>query len=124
MPNLIQKYISDSKEAFGKEFPFFEAEKYCKDCEIEQTSTKINKRNKLKSFLTSSLNGLADMIAKEVDSKRSFPSKMFQIYEGKMPFAVFEGKADEKEKYQIFKLGFNDAISQVLSLLTEAKEEK
>lgn len=64
-------------------------------------------------------------IEKKLDDMRSFPAEMFQLYKGKMPFVVMEGKADENEKFQIFRLGFIDAVNQIKSsLLKESDSSK
>lgn len=40
---------------------------------------------------------------------QDYPSKVWKINNGKMPFVMWNGKADEEEKFQIWRTGFMEA---------------
>lgn len=68
---------------------------------------------RFKSFFDHSLLTLIEEIEREVED---YPRKIFELYEGKLPFVIFKGKADEAEKMTIYTQAFKD----VLSLLSQA----
>ena len=43
----------------------------------------------------------------------AYPQKVWKMYDGKLPFVFWKGKADENEKYQIWRTGITDAMSIV-----------
>ena len=51
-----------------------------------------------------------------VGEMREYPKKLFELYNGKMPWVIFQGKADEEEKFTLYKLGFEDAMKILASL--------
>lgn len=71
----------------------------------------------IKSFIAQILEEEKERLVREIENKRSFPAEMFQLNNLKMPFVVQEGKADENEKFHIFRTGFQDAISQIINLI-------
>jgi hypothetical protein len=112
----------------------------CKDCgtigigkwnHMKACETRDRPEHDIRLFFTkvwhSAQQARDEDVGEMVEEMRTFPAEMFQIHNGKMPFVVFEGKADEGEKYQLFRLGFQDALSQVkhkiLARLSESKEK-
>ena len=57
-----------------------------------------------------------EMIKDALEKMREYPKKMYELNNGKLPWVVFGGKADEEEKFAIYKLGFEDAIKILSSL--------
>jgi len=49
---------------------------------------------------------------------KAYPNKLFELNNGKMPWVIFQGKADEEEKFTLYKLGFEDAMKILASLDT------
>lgn len=39
---------------------------------------------------------------------QEYPQKVFHLYGGKLPWVIFDGKADEKEKMAIYEAAFRD----------------
>lgn len=50
---------------------------------------------------------------------KNITNEQLTLFNGKLPFVVFNGKADENEKITIY----NQALSDILSYLQQAKEE-
>lgn len=55
-------------------------------------------------------------------SIKEFNTRQLQAFDGKLPFVMFEGKADEKEKLTIYEQGMRDAITALRSLLPNNKK--
>jgi len=61
---------------------------------------------------------LAEEKARVRGVMKEYPNKLFELNNGKMPWVIFQGKADEEEKFTLYKLGFEDAMKILASLDT------
>jgi hypothetical protein len=73
------------------------------------------KRKKIKSFIKaekakSKLEGEQEFSEKIIEEIREYLPRMLQVCGGKLPFVIFNGKADEDEKINLYKEGLEDAI--------------
>ena len=70
----------------------------------------------IKELLAESIQqALAEERERVVGEMKEYPKKLFELNNGKMPWVIWQGKADEEEKFTLYKLGFEDAI-KILSL--------
>lgn len=51
-----------------------------------------------------------------------YTEKQLKLYDGKLPFVVWEGKADEKEKITIYEQAMKDTAEILSTLLSDLKE--
>jgi len=63
---------------------------------------------------------LAEEQARVRGVMKEYPNMLFELNNGKMPWVIFQGKADEEEKFTLYKLGFEDAM-KILSALDITK---
>ena len=71
----------------------------------------------VRQFLTAKLDqARTEERERVVGEMREYPKKLFELYNGKMPWVIFQGKADEEEKFTLYKLGFEDAMKILASL--------
>ena len=77
--------------------------------------------NEIESFFQSFLitkiqEAEQEMIKRVVGEMREYPKMIFELNNGKIPWVIWQGKADEGEKFALYKLGFDDAC-KILSAL-------
>ena len=65
-----------------------------------------------------------EMLKRVVGEMKEYPKKLFELNNGKMPWVIFQGKADEGEKFTLYKLGFEDAMNLLSSLDKEINNNK
>jgi len=119
-------------EEYDKKFPCIETE--CDnngtmvgydregDAEQQQCQHCFERRLPQKAFLTESIaQAIAEEKARVRGVMKEYPNKLFELNNGKMPWVIFQGKADEEEKFTLYKLGFEDAV-KILASPDKTKE--
>lgn len=54
----------------------------------------------------------------------TYPAKMWKLNDGKLPYVIWQGKADEVEKFHLWRTGITDVMSIVKRLLTNLSPNK
>ena len=81
----------------------------------EQESDRKETRNYLPLLEKAITQAIAEERKMVLREMKEYPKKLFELTNGKMPWVIWQGKADEEEKFTLYKLGFEDAI-KILSL--------
>ena len=113
----IYKMFKSGEEKFEKKFPF----------SIIEPITSHNLKSHIKQFRKQEY---ISIIKGEIERKKiqlnqiaieftDYPSKMWKLHNGKMPFVLWKGKADEDEKFQIWRTGFNEASNMTRKILQD-----
>lgn len=61
--------------------------------------------------------GEKNKIRKAITLIQEYPQEVFHMYEGKLPWVIFEGRADEREKRAIYEAAFRDFTGLLKKLL-------
>ncbi len=74
----------------------------------------------IKDFLQSSLTSYKSQILKEIgEVVKDYFARQSEMCGGKIPFVIFEGKADEKEKITIYEKGIQDTLG-IIKMMEKA----
>jgi hypothetical protein len=77
-------------------------------------------RNFLLNEISLSEQSLLERVEKEI---QDYFTRMININDGKLPYVIFGGKADENEKITLYKSGLDDALKILTSLKHLPQEE-
>ncbi len=111
MNNSSEQLIDEAEKKFAKHFS-----RYTKVGSLEK---ELSTRDyKILAFLSSELRSMREKTIGEIKNALAielteYPNKMWTLNDGKMPFVIWEGKADEVEKFHIWRTGFIDATNLV-----------
>jgi tyrosine-protein phosphatase YwqE len=86
-------------------------------------------RAKVKSFLYQFIEksyqlGREEVVGEIEKTAQEYFSKMININNGKLPYVIFGGKADENEKITLYKSGFDDLLKLITSFNNKSELTK
>lgn len=106
---------TNNQEELGKDYMKFVGEKwghgnYNKVPTLYTDHIEIAKwwLDKLASHTAKAVEGEKNKIRKAITLIQEYPQEVFHMYEGKLPWVIFEGRADEREKRAIYEAAFRD----------------
>ena len=77
-------------------------------------------RKKVMSWHRNSIKSILEGLVEELNNH---PDKIAQVMpDGKLPFVIFGGKADENEKWTIYRQAYKDTISHLQSLIKSIED--
>ena len=113
----MQKDYTKIDEEFDKKFVTYFGDIPVIDCDTVRIK---DIKNFLHTQISLSEQSLLERVEKEI---QDYFTRMININDGKLPYVIFGGKADENEKITLYKSGLDDALKILTSLKHLPQEE-